>query len=321
MNILVAEDQPPSALFLRRLLERMGHEVTLAVNGEEAWRTVQELRPPLVISDWMMPQLDGPALCRRIRNSSIESYTYIILLTARAGRRDKLEGLKAGADDFLTKPLDPDELLVRLEIATRILAVHQTLARQNAALTQLATTDELTGVRNRRRFREDLLSYTALSVRHRLPLSLIMLDVDGFKPYNDDFGHPAGDDVLKQLAAVLREYAREHDLIARYGGEEFAVLLPLTTANAAIQVAERFRTAIGQINWPHRHVTASFGVATLESSNLASTETLVDQADQALYHSKRAGRDRVTHFRSLKASVSPVIGASSRGTPDPSIAL
>jgi two-component system cell cycle response regulator len=296
MKILIAEDQPPAALFLCRTLEKMGHEVMVASDGEQAWRLVREGEAPLLISDWMMPRLDGPDLCRRIRAVGGDRYTYIILLTSRDRREDRLTGLRAGADDFLTKPPDPDELAVRLEIAERILAVHQQLSYQNSQLSELASIDELTGTKNRRRFREDLELLFGQARRLASPLSLIMLDLDHFKEYNDSFGHPAGDQVLHWTGSILRTAVRGHDVVARYGGEEFAVLLPTTAAAEALDVAERLRSAIACRPWPHRAVTASLGVAT---AGLATDDasTLVDQADHALYQSKQAGRNQVSLYK------------------------
>ncbi len=156
MKILIAEDQPVAALYLRRTLENLGHQAEVAPDGEAAWQLIRDGEIPLLISDWMMPRLDGLELCRRLRAVRLDRYIYIILLTSLDRRDDRVKGLRAGADDFLTKPPDPEELAVRLEIAERILAVHDQLARQNALLAELAATDELTGVKNRRRFREDL---------------------------------------------------------------------------------------------------------------------------------------------------------------------
>jgi diguanylate cyclase (GGDEF)-like protein len=295
MKILIAEDQPTAALFLRRTLEKMGHEVAIAPDGEAAWQLIRHGAAPLLISDWMMPHLDGLELCRRIRTAEGDPYIYIILLTSRDRREDRLEGLRAGADDFLTKPPDPDELAVRLEIAGRILAVHDQLARQNARLAELATTDELTGVKNRRRFREDLELLFAQADRHGLPLSLIMLDLDHFKQYNDTFGHPAGDEVLHWVGTTLQASVRGHDVIARFGGEEFVMLLPATDEDEAMEVAERLRSAIASRAWPHGKMTASLGVATSDPDT-PDAAALVDCADRALYQSKQAGRNRSTHY-------------------------
>jgi diguanylate cyclase (GGDEF)-like protein len=243
----------------------------------------------------MMPHLDGLELCRRIRSSGVERYTYIILLTSLDRREDRLKGLRAGADDFLIKPPDPAELAVRLEIAGRIIAVHDELARQNARLAELATTDELTGVKNRRRFREDLDLLFAQADRQASPLSLIMLDIDHFKQYNDRFGHLAGDRVLHEVGSRLRAIIRGHDVVARYGGEEFVVLLPATGADESLDVAERLRTVIADGPWPQCKVTASLGVATSDPDT-PSAAILVEQADRALYRSKQSGRNRCTHF-------------------------
>jgi len=296
MKILIAEDQPPAALYLRRTLEKMGHEATVAPDGEQAWQIIQQGDTSLLISDWMMPHLDGPELCRRIRVDEGNRYTYIILLTSRDQREDRLKGLRAGADDFLIKPPDPDELAVRLEIAGRILAVHEKLARQNERLTELAAIDELTGAKNRRRFREDLELLFAQADRLGSRLSLIMLDLDHFKEYNDTFGHPAGDEVLHWVGSTLRAAVRSHDVVARYGGEEFVMLLPATAEDEALDVAERLRSAIACRPWPHRKMTASLGVGTVGPAT-PNAAALVDQADRALYQSKQAGRNRITHFR------------------------
>lgn len=296
MKILIAEDQPPTALFLRRMLEKMGHEAVIAPDGEEAWRIVRSGAAPLLISDWMMPRLDGPDLCRRIRAAGNEPYTYIILLTSRDRREDRLEALNAGADNFLTKPPDPEELAVGLVVAGRILNLYEQLARKNALLVNLATIDELTGAKNRRRFREDLELLFAQADRQGATLSILMLDIDHFKQYNDTFGHPAGDEVLRRVGTILQSAVRAHDVVARYGGEEFVVLMPATEANEAVEVAERLRSAIAYQPWPRRKVTASLGVATT-GYGTPHAAALVDQADRALYQSKQAGRDQVTLYQ------------------------
>ncbi|MHC5539690.1 diguanylate cyclase, partial [Singulisphaera rosea] len=241
MRILIAEDDPTAARFLRRALEKIGHEVTVTLDGAEAWDAWLVARPQVLISDWIMPRLDGLELCRTIREESDNAYTYILLLSSKDSREDRLEGLRAGADDFLIKPFDPDELAVRLGIAARILAVHEALARQNEKLIELASLDDLTGLKNRRRFREDLELHFALASRRGHPLSLILLDVDHFKGYNDTFGHQAGDVVLRTVADLLAESTRRPDVVARYGGEEFAILLPSTLGPDAMGVAERVR--------------------------------------------------------------------------------
>ena len=294
MRILVAEDQPTCAQFLRRVLEHLGHEVDLVPDGEAAWQAIAETEANLLISDWVMPRLDGLELCRRIRAARLNHYIYIILLTAKDRREDLIAGLRAGADDFLTKPPDHDELAVRLEVAARILAVHAELARKNAVLESLAVTDALTTLANRRAFDAELSREVAVANRTGALLSLIMLDVDFFKRYNDDFGHPAGDEVLRAVGNAIRASIRGTDVAARYGGEEFAVLLPRTDMSSAVRVGERIRIEIATNSNLLRRVTASLGVATLApGGDLAS---LVNQADKALYRAKQTGRDRVLHY-------------------------
>ena len=295
MNILIAEDQPASALLLRRLLERLGHEVCVAGDGIQAWRAIESTRFPIIISDWVMPGLDGLDLCRLVRAESHWSYSYLILLTSKQGREERLEGLRAGADDFLVKPPHADELAVRLEIARRILNVQDELERRNRSLADLAHSDELTGVPNRRRFREMLEVDFKGTTEGRLPLSLVMIDVDRFKSYNDTFGHPSGDDLLKQFAAIVRDEVRKVGELTRYGGEEFAALLPNTNRQAALALAESVRIRVASTHWPLRAITASFGVATT-GPGTDRPDLLVGQADQALYRSKRNGRNQVTHF-------------------------
>lgn len=293
MRILIAEDMPTTALQLRQQLERAGNRVEVAHDGESAWSALRGGDHRLVIADWVMPLLDGPDLCRRIRSHPDGQYVYFILLSSRDSREDRIEGLRAGADDFLTKPVDPDELCLRLEVAQRILAVHEELARRNTLLTRLAATDPLTGVKNRRRFAEDLEWHARLLPRQSHPLSLLMLDVDRFKTYNDTHGHLAGDEVLRGLAELLRFEVRESDAVARYGGEEFAILLPATDLDGATELAERIRAAVEARDWPLTPVTASLGVAAAPPGLICEPADLIARADAALYQAKRSGRNRV----------------------------
>jgi diguanylate cyclase (GGDEF)-like protein len=303
VKIVIVEDDQAMALWLRVVLDQKGHQVRVAHDGEAAWELLRGQGADLVLSDWVMPRLDGVSLCRRIRSEPSAPYVYFVLLTCREGREHRLEGLRAGADDLLTKPVDPDELEARLEIASRILAVHEALARRNTLLSQIASTDALTGVKNRRRFAEDMEHHTALMARHGQPLSLMMIDVDRFKAYNDDFGHPAGDDALRRLAATFRLELRESDVLSRYGGEEFAVLLPGTDAEAAREVGERLRSVVAAMPMPRRPVTVSIGIATAEPGLAFDPAVLVAEADSALYRAKRSGRDRVVHSLDPEATI------------------
>jgi diguanylate cyclase (GGDEF)-like protein len=312
MKVLIAEDNPSCVLPLKRTIEAMGHEAVVASDGAEAWERLRDDEISLVISDWMMPRVDGLELCRWIRARRNRPYVYIILVTGRHQREDRIAALEAGADDFLVKPLDQTELLTRVNVAQRILlmqeelrrrsatleAIHSELELQNARLAEIAISDSLTGLRNRHHFREALEKNFSFALRQGLPLSLVMLDVDRFKSYNDTFGHLAGDVALMELARTLCEHSREHDLVARYGGEEFVILLPATHARESEALCERLRAAVERRPWPLRPMTASFGVSTVSSCTLNAAQ-LLDEADQALYCSKERGRNAVTHYREI----------------------
>lgn len=317
MKVLIAEDNSTSALLLRRTLGNMGHETVIATDGLAAWELIQQGDIRLVITDWMMPRMDGLELCRRIRKEiPHQDYTYVIMLTAKHHQKDRVKALQAGADDLLSKPFDPCELMARTQVAQRILGMQEELRARsrelelmgdelkyrNELLTEMADCDSLTGLKNRRHFREVFDLNFSFSARQRLPLSLVVLDVDEFKAYNDTFGHPAGDTILSGLASLLSSNSREHDLVARYGGEEFVVLLPATEEDTARVVCERTRGMIECHDWPLRPITISFGISTMGPDTLSPTQ-LIDEADRALYHSKRRGRNRVTHFHDLAAVV------------------
>lgn len=462
---MIVEDDPVSALLLRKVLELRGYEVYSAENGTQALEEAQKNRHRIVISDWMMPEMDGVALCEELRKSG--QYVYVILLSAKSQREDRLRAFKAGVDDFLTKPLDKDELFARLSVAERIIDAEARLQERsleieqgreklrianenlmiasrrfeelfsglpaacftfdsdglirewnraaedlfeipahsamlaclmetfrshdevwsrelissifkgdrleglewtyrtaagnekllvssifplrgitgeilgaisanvditerrlaqirieeqmvqinefaynleqqkaaleeaNARLELLAVTDGLTGLWNHRRFREELELRFAEHKRINQPFSVMMIDVDHFKQYNDTFGHPAGDTVLKEVAQVLQATCRGHESVARYGGEEFAIVLTATTAEQAFQAAERYRKSITEQQWPLRPVTVSIGVATT-TADLQNPNELLANADSALYYSKQEGRNRATHFDQIE---------------------
>jgi two-component system cell cycle response regulator len=453
-RILIVEDDPVSALLLRKILEHRGYMIDHAENGVQALEFFKKFTHKIVISDWMMPEMDGVSLCREIR-SNTSAYVYVILLSAKGQRADRLEAFEAGVDDFLTKPLDRDDLFARLKVAQRIIGTEESLQlqkdeltraseklrianvnlttasrrfeelfsgmpmacftfdnngllhewnrtaetlfsvqshealltfiwdtfqnnsdgfwshdlvakvfegqafeslewvfrredgenrhivsnifplrgsggevlgaisanlditeRKNAArkieeqkaaleeanekLALLAITDGLTGLWNHRRFQEQLEERFASHQKCEKPFSLLFLDVDNFKQYNDMFGHPAGDVVLMEFAQVLTSTLREGESVARYGGEEFAIILPNCNIEGATAAAERFRQAIADRNWPMRPITASIGVATVWDDKDCG-KALIKRADTALYSSKQHGRNRVTHHSSLGA--------------------
>ena len=311
MDILVVDDAPDTRLIIKSVLKKLGHNVTTAEDGEQAWTMLCEGDHfQIVISDWVMPNLDGLGLCQRIRNEPFSKYTYIILLTGMSGKTNLISGIAAGADDFATKPINSEELEVRLRSAKRILDLEKTLAQQNDELERAnkklvtyATTDGLTSLYNRRAFQEHLEETLLFSRRANETLSLLILDVDYFKAYNDTFGHIEGDTALKIVSKLLKQNSRKNDFVARFGGEEFTVILPNTGYDGATLCAEDLRLAIEKYPWLERNITISIGVTTVEYTRDREEDTtemytrILSEADQALYRSKSTGRNKVTHFR------------------------
>lgn len=307
MRVLIAEDDAVSRMILRRSVEKLGHECLVAEDGVKAlelYRKTPEV--DLVISDWMMPGIDGLELCRRIRDEKRDGYTYFIFLTALGDRDHLLIGLGAGADDYLSKPLDRDELQVRLISAYRVTQLHRRLAVQNEELERLndrlfeqSREDPLTHLGNRLRLHEDIEALQARARRYGHTYSVALCDVDSFKAYNDHYGHLAGDEVLKSVAEAIAQQRRRGDTAYRYGGEEFLVVLPEQALEAAIAAANRLRKAVEELRIPHKAndphgiVTVSAGVAAMSTGDSANVDELLKQADDALYAAKKEGRNRV----------------------------
>lgn len=303
LPILIAEDEPVTRRLLESALREMGHRVIATSDGLAAWEAIRRHRARIVIADWMMPGMDGLELVRRIRAMPDSSYIYTILLTARHEKQDVVAGLAAGADDYVVKPFDRDELMVRIRAGERVVRLEEELARRNEQLRRLTLIDELTGIGNRRAFDESLRRLHEHSRRFCHPLGLIMADIDRFKAYNDTKGHEAGDDALRAVARILKESVRTGDLCFRYGGEEFVCLLPETTLDGALIVAERLRDRVRDAGLPHPGnppfgvVTISAGAYALEPGALITPEELLGRADQAMYEAKRSGRNAVRAWR------------------------
>ncbi len=299
MKVLVADDDLVSRIMLHSSVEALGHECLVAEDGDEAWRLHQDTGPDVVITDRMMPGVDGLELCRRIRARPAERYTYIILATSLTERYDVLMGMEAGADDYLAKPLDPFDLETRLIAALRVTSLHAELARFRCELGRLARTDALTQLRNRLNLGDDLASAHARSQRSGRGYCLVMCDVDSFKRYNDTYGHQAGDEVLRALGATLSAQARQGDSVYRYGGEEFLLLLPDEALSSAAAAGERIRSAIEDLAIVHSGsrvagvVTISVGVAAFDPGEDTTSQAMLARADAALYEAKTAGRNRV----------------------------
>ena len=293
MEILIVEDEPISRRLLQYTLTRWGYKVTAAADGREAWEMLQSPDPPsLVISDWMMPGMDGLELCSRIRGRDRPGYTYLIILTARDKKEDVIKGLEAGADDYLIKPFDQEELRCRIKIGERIINLERRIL-------QLANTDPLTGILNRRAFMERMEAELHRAGREGGEISLIITDLDHFKSINDRFGHVMGDLVLQKFVETLSTIIRPYDFMGRYGGEEFAIGLPGVDGRQAGEVAERIRRGVESLDLTAPglsagvRITASFGAASLCREGRENLSSLITRADDALFRAKREGRNHV----------------------------
>jgi diguanylate cyclase (GGDEF)-like protein len=308
VKILVAEDDRATRLLLSRALAGWGYDVVAACDGEEAWETLSREKMRMLVSDWEMPRLAGPALCRRIREGSMP-YVYALLLTTHKEPARLVEGLDAGADDFIAKPFNPAELRARLGVGRRILGLQDDLAakfeeleRANAQLARIAGTDPLMNIGNRRSFEESIERVAAGALRERNSYGVLMVDVDHFKKVNDRYGHATGDRVLSAVAAALSNAKGHADEVFRYGGEEIVLVSPDQSGDGLRALGERLRLAIAELRIERAGegaigVTASFGAALGERGEIP-WGSVVEHADQALYCSKESGRDRVTLFSS-----------------------
>jgi two-component system, cell cycle response regulator len=309
VKILIADDSIVSRHLLDATLRKWGYEVVLASDGNEAWEILQgKHAPPLAILDWMMPEMTGVEVCRRVRHQAREPYTYILLLTSKNLKEDLIEGMEAGADDYITKPFDQHELKVRLRAGTRVVDLQQQLLAAREKLREQATKDSLTGLWNRSSIVEQLQRELSRSSRELLPVGLVMVDLDHFKSMNDTHGHFAGDAVLREAARRMQDSIRQYDSIGRYGGEEFLILLPNCDEESTQRQAERMRGHLAQApvgEFEHSFaLTASFGATCASAGYPCSVEGLIRRADEAMYLAKKHGRNRV-EFLSYSSEAEP----------------
>jgi len=298
MQILVADDSPLFRDMLQKMLSEWGYEVILAHNGQEAWEHLRQPNGPrLALVDWMMPGLEGAEVCRRVRAGIHDRYVYILLLSVRSDLEDIVEGMESGADDYIVKPFQVDELRARLRAGRRVVALQEELVAAREALREQATRDGLTGLWNREAIFDILRNELARSARSREPLIVLMADLDGFKQVNDHYGHMAGDAVLRQVAGRMRASVRRYDAVGRYGGEEFLIVLPGCELPGGLVQAERIRNAIGAEPFlagdAEIRLTCSLGAACLGATEEPQADDLIHEADAALYYAKHQGRDRV----------------------------
>jgi two-component system cell cycle response regulator len=308
-TILLAEDDPVTRMLMTRFLKKAGYEVDAVANGTEALDKMTKRYYPMLVTDWEMPEMDGVALCKAVRNMQLDGYVYALLLTARDAKEHIIAGLEAGADDYLVKPVHEPELIARLNAGRRILTLEHSLRVANQRNRILSITDALTGAYNRRYLLEQLPRELERCRRYAYPLSVLMCDIDNFKQINDSRGHATGDDVLQQFAVRAQKSIRTNsDWVSRYGGEEFLIVLPETAHEGAMSVAEKIRTLIAATPFATRNgdavVTASFGVASTGPSGpdiALKVEAMIRVADECLYRSKQEGRNR-TSGREIEVS-------------------
>ncbi|MEX0702986.1 MAG: diguanylate cyclase [Planctomycetales bacterium] len=303
MKILIADDDPVSRLRLERTLAKWGYDTIAVRDGDAAWDVLSRLDAPrLALLDWVMPGMDGVEICRRVRQRSAGDrrdgeYTYLLLLTSRNASGDVVEGLRAGADDYLCKPVAKAELKCRLRTGRRILHLQAKLLKACSELRRQATHDPLTGLLNRRAVSEFLGEELDRVDRMESSVGVALIDIDHFKSVNDSFGHAAGDAVLQQVARRLKSQLRPYDRLGRYGGEEFLVVLPGGTQRTTVAHAERLRAAVCRTPIPipgeELNVTICAGVAVYERGDGAHCDSLLLAADEALYRAKDLGRNRV----------------------------
>ena len=296
-RILVVDDHEDNVELLRARLEARGYRVDAASDGQQALDRVFADPPDLVLLDVMMPRIDGMEVARRIKAEPGLPFVPVMMQTALDTTEHMVEGLDAGADDYIAKPINFAELEARVKALLRIKALQEELGRANAELRRVSQTDGLTGVDNRRHIEERLTEAFEHAARLNEPLAVVMTDVDHFKSVNDTHGHQAGDAVLRQVAESLRESAREIDRVGRYGGEEFLVLLPGANLADARRFAERARQAVAEREFTYDggalRRTLSAGVAAWPHPEIRHQEALVKAADEALYAAKTGGRNRV----------------------------
>ncbi|MHA7294947.1 GGDEF domain-containing response regulator [Arthrobacter sp. HLT1-21] len=298
MKVLVVDDDPGSLMVAKAVVEQSGYECLSATNGDAAWDLFQEYQPEVVVTDWMMPGLDGLQLCKAIRSGETDTYTYLVLLTSFGSQDDVLAGMDAGADDYVTKPLDPFTLRTRLMVARRVTSLHAQLGRYRQELARQARTDPLTDLDNRLKLTEDLELLHNRSLRYGTRYSLALCDVDYFKSFNDLLGHPAGDGALRAVAQTLTLLSRDTDGIYRYGGEEFLLILPDQSENDARVAVDRIRAGIQSLGIEHpgnpeKVLTISAGVSSFTPDHAVGSGQLLKEADDALYAAKAAGRNQV----------------------------
>jgi len=311
-RVLVVEDDRVTREFLAGLLRGAGFEVQTLESGSGAVDLARNGKVDLVLLDVVMPGVSGIDVCRMIKSVTGDSFVPVILVTAKSDTTSRVEGLRIGADDYVCKPFDERELLARVEGMLRIKQMHDEVATAKSRLQELAVRDDLTGLFNFRYLHTRLHEEFKRAERYREPLACAMIDVDGFKGFNDQYGHEIGDIVIKSVAERLTEALREIDVVARYGGDEFLVILPSTHFSGALTVADRTWRSVGErpfeVAGQQLRVTCSIGVALYPSRDVGSKDELLRAADAALYQAKDDGRNRICMFQHQGYIYNPIDG-------------
>ncbi len=297
MKVLIADDENIVRFRLEKFLQDFGYEVLSVSNGEAAWELIQSpSSPDLLILDWEMPGMDGLVICRETRKLNSEYYTYILLLSSRSEPEDIIEGMEAGADDYITKPFNKEELRVRLRAGRRIVELNREVVDSRNLLKEKAAHDALTGLANRGKIEEVLDKELERAKRKGSPLCLAMIDIDHFKKVNDTYGHLAGDQVLRKVSKMLLADSRPYDVVGRYGGEEFLLLMPDYDIETTLNKVERLRKTICQssITTSEGVIVVSISTGVCLAKNLTDSDMndLIKTADLALYKAKNNGRNR-----------------------------
>jgi diguanylate cyclase (GGDEF)-like protein len=303
MKVLVAEDDLTTCTTLTALLEKWGYKTIAVADGRKAWELLQSVdAPKLIILDWNMPEMNGLEVCSRLRQAKTTNPPYIILLTSRHKKTDTVKGLDAGANDYVVKPFDSDELLARVRVAHKMLDLQSDLNKARDDLLYQAMHDQLTGIFNRRALLEILKKELSRAGREFRGLCVCMCDIDHFKLVNDKYGHKVGDEVLCGFISTMNNELREYDTIGRIGGEEFVILIPTPERQINKTLCERlcssvanteFFTSAGPIS-----ITVSIGVTSNTESD--SVDSMLARADTALYRAKLEGRNRVAFSHNPK---------------------
>jgi two-component system cell cycle response regulator len=296
MKILLAEDDLTSRRILTAILKKWGYDPVVTEDGDAAWEVLQKPEAPrLVLLDWNMPGLEGLEVCRRLRKKETTNPSYVILLTGRGEKSDIVQGLVAGANDYIAKPYDNAELQARIGVGRRMLDLQASLLETQTALAFQATHDGLTGILNRRAILDRLTRELARALRQGTTLSVGMCDIDHFKKINDSFGHLTGDEVLVFFAGCLQASLREYDWVGRYGGEEFLIIASGLAGQSDEGLYERLRqqVAAAEIKTKTGNVSITISIGTASGTGQSSVDGLLAAADAALYLAKAAGRNRV----------------------------